>query len=579
MGRAAARGPWRIDGTFRGDPAKAALRSYRDLMLGRRTAWLGRPWFFVAVVVLALNDHVLKAAWPGWVTGKLSDLAGVLVVATLLAVLTGPTRGVLLAAAGFAALKTIPGVAEAASPVLGGGLVLRDPTDLIALGVLPPLWWRLRHERPVRGNRVRRGWQAVGLVAAVLATTATSQAPPHYVTLGSGTGMVHARVDPGSGFEQVFLASQDGGRTWARTPVPSVAVDWEVERPSPGIRAQACAADGTCFRIRSGPNGEQVVERSVAGSPWQHDGELPYNTDPDLAIDASASDHVVALGAERTVFSRQAAEDWVEVDLAPLAAPPQWQQSLVATMGSQSGAVTTFVLALILVLLLVPWTAVKVAMVVATVQVTGLAFLFAPVFVPTAVATLTAGCLVAVVALGILIRLTWWIDRRPRKASAVATDGPGAGGSRATWPGRRRLPVAMAVAVAAVAVLALAIMGSPLAGGSGSVRTVLAWLGSPVVTLTLAAALSVLGWLLLPTLSAKWVAQVCILWLGGIAYAGGSGWSLLLLGVAPVWLNLAWAGLVVAGIVLARGASARGRATARMGTTRGSGFDPPSGAR
>ena len=54
-------------------------------MLGRRTAWLGRPWFFVAVVVLALNDHVFKSAWPGWVTGKLSDVAGVVVIATLAA--------------------------------------------------------------------------------------------------------------------------------------------------------------------------------------------------------------------------------------------------------------------------------------------------------------------------------------------------------------------------------------------------------------------------------------------------------------------------------------------------------------
>ena len=29
-----------------------------------------------AIALLFLNDHILKAAWPGLVTGKLSDVAG-----------------------------------------------------------------------------------------------------------------------------------------------------------------------------------------------------------------------------------------------------------------------------------------------------------------------------------------------------------------------------------------------------------------------------------------------------------------------------------------------------------------------
>jgi hypothetical protein len=34
------------------------------------------PMVVVAVVVLVVNDHVLKALWPGALTGKLSDIAG-----------------------------------------------------------------------------------------------------------------------------------------------------------------------------------------------------------------------------------------------------------------------------------------------------------------------------------------------------------------------------------------------------------------------------------------------------------------------------------------------------------------------
>lgn len=37
------------------------------------------PVVLGALVVLVLNDQVLKAAWPGLVTGKLSDLAGLIV--------------------------------------------------------------------------------------------------------------------------------------------------------------------------------------------------------------------------------------------------------------------------------------------------------------------------------------------------------------------------------------------------------------------------------------------------------------------------------------------------------------------
>ena len=33
---------------------------------------LASPGFALALVVLVLNDHLLKAAYPGWFTGKLS---------------------------------------------------------------------------------------------------------------------------------------------------------------------------------------------------------------------------------------------------------------------------------------------------------------------------------------------------------------------------------------------------------------------------------------------------------------------------------------------------------------------------
>ncbi|GMU08969.1 hypothetical protein ASNO1_52220 [Corallococcus caeni] len=42
------------------------------------------PWVLVSVLLLVLNDHVFKARWPSWWTGKLSDVAGLAMFPLLL---------------------------------------------------------------------------------------------------------------------------------------------------------------------------------------------------------------------------------------------------------------------------------------------------------------------------------------------------------------------------------------------------------------------------------------------------------------------------------------------------------------
>jgi hypothetical protein len=137
------------------------------------------PVTLAALGLLVLNDHVLKAAWPGPVTGKLSDLAGlaffpILLLSAweLILALTGRWRGptvralaiaVAVSMAGFIVAKTVPSAAEAAGWMLGiaqwllalpirvlAGLplspvaratVVADPTDLAALPALALAIW------------------------------------------------------------------------------------------------------------------------------------------------------------------------------------------------------------------------------------------------------------------------------------------------------------------------------------------------------------------------------------------------------------------------------------------------------
>ena len=93
---------------------------------------LSTPVFLGSVVVLLTNDHLLKWAFPGLVTGKISDFAGPVMVAIAASVVVGRRIGFALTALGFVALKTVPGVAEAAAR----GWLVRDGDRVVptALG-------------------------------------------------------------------------------------------------------------------------------------------------------------------------------------------------------------------------------------------------------------------------------------------------------------------------------------------------------------------------------------------------------------------------------------------------------------
>ena len=110
------------------------------------------PTWLLALVVLALNDHLLKGAGllPGVVTGKLSDFAGMIVAPVLFAALlrVRSRRGLLAchAAVGavFAGINLSHGIADAWSALMGlvwPWHITVDPTDLVALPALA-LGWR-----------------------------------------------------------------------------------------------------------------------------------------------------------------------------------------------------------------------------------------------------------------------------------------------------------------------------------------------------------------------------------------------------------------------------------------------------
>ncbi len=108
--------------------------------MSRRGELLLHPVEIAALVVWAVNDHVGKEAWPGLVTGKLSDVAGVIVTPVLfLGVyelrpggrLTRPAvvaACVAAVGAAFVLVELVPAATEVYERGMG---LVRWPVDLI----------------------------------------------------------------------------------------------------------------------------------------------------------------------------------------------------------------------------------------------------------------------------------------------------------------------------------------------------------------------------------------------------------------------------------------------------------------
>jgi hypothetical protein len=132
---------------------------------------LRHPAVQVALVVLIVNDHYLKANHPSWATGKLSDIAGLVVAPVLLLSVIETAVWVFKASPidrlrtlhrcsaavglAFAAIQVIPAATDLYAASAGwtsyavslvvpwfestrsSAAVIADPTDLVALLFLP----------------------------------------------------------------------------------------------------------------------------------------------------------------------------------------------------------------------------------------------------------------------------------------------------------------------------------------------------------------------------------------------------------------------------------------------------------
>ena len=267
-------------------------------------AWLTHPVTCLALVLLLVNDHVLKAAWGTWWTGKFSDVAWLVVAPPLLATVVIGVAAVLrlprlharalglvsvaIVGAVFVVVKSTAAGAALASTLLtalaGPSTVLRDPTDLLTLPALALAWAVARSAsvlpspEPRRGMRSTARWLVV-LPVAVLATAATSTLHPEGTSrvfvVDGAVGVLH-QVD-----DSDWYLSRDGS-SWEEA-----SASWQAEldgqlapRGPNGEEVCVPASPQECFRAVGRYLG---VERSVdGGDTWVADWAIPADVQAQL---------------------------------------------------------------------------------------------------------------------------------------------------------------------------------------------------------------------------------------------------------------------------------------------------------
>lgn len=209
------------------------------------------PAFGLALVVLVVNDHLLKGAGvvPAAITGKLSDVAGLVVAPVALAALVRArsARAQLavhvLVALVFAMTELSQSTADLIAHALRAigvsvATLVADPTDLWALAVLPLPYALLRAPSAPVSRAAPRVSLAVALLACV-ASPSPPTIPPHWTTIAYVVNGTSAPVDvrlawSAAEVDCATLASLPVGITLGRAVDPAIFDDGVTFHLEPG---------------------------------------------------------------------------------------------------------------------------------------------------------------------------------------------------------------------------------------------------------------------------------------------------------------------------------------------------------
>lgn len=261
---------------------------------------LQHPLALACIALLLLNDHVFKVLYPSWLTGKLSDVAGLFFFPFIVAAILGGTFAKFMlnpnhvgrlafgsVAVWFTLIKTLPAANDIMNHLLSGLLgysvrLVIDPSDLIGLIALWPAWKLWQQRSHIKSQKISYAPLVLGLIACL----ATSPAAPtvEVVThLVEKDGSIFA-LDSTNG---MMAISRNGGQAWEWSDrYDEVAIPSQLKSPP----VTACLPEDSqqCYRV----NRERIVEESQdGGQSWSISWQLPADRftymeriDPDIDL-------------------------------------------------------------------------------------------------------------------------------------------------------------------------------------------------------------------------------------------------------------------------------------------------------
>jgi len=249
------------------------------------------PITWLAIGLLLFNDQLLKVAYPSWLTGKLSDFAGLFVFPFIVAIILGLVLDRVKASSEaigrfsfvitglwFFLMKTIPfftAVSENIWSQLAGSPanVVRDPTDLIALVILIPAWkmWNRQHVAYKKLNWSYGDWKAwIALCVGSLASLASSCDPPDIIQRIVVDG---ENIYVGSPHTNQFgiYHLEDGSSDYSRDLPPSIQDRFSKPVNLPLVD---CVPENPnlCYQI---DGTEKVEVSSDGGKTWEIGWQVP----------------------------------------------------------------------------------------------------------------------------------------------------------------------------------------------------------------------------------------------------------------------------------------------------------------
>lgn len=286
---------------------------------------LQHPATWISIAVLLINDHILKNLSPSFLTGKLSDFAGLfffpfivaLGLSLALASFKLSTRDVgiiafVTVAVCFTLIKTNPFINSLATQITAlFGIPSRfalDPTDVIAVSIMLPAWSIWKNYQPVKSIKSAYIALAIGSLAAI----ATS--PPEW-TVSNVTnleyykdGVVFAADRDGWGeFSYPVAISKDFGKTW------ELARESNIEEKGLPLKLCGHLNPEICYQVTKNQHLQQLVNNET----WIDVNQLGNTQVYDLILfEEDGKEIVIAANGEYGIWRRELPNgEWTKISV------------------------------------------------------------------------------------------------------------------------------------------------------------------------------------------------------------------------------------------------------------------------